>query len=486
MSHKFSQCVASLFLALAIAIAGVTPALAAAPANDDFGSATVIGSLPFSDSVDNTEATEEPGEPNSCSSRRQSVWYKFMATSNAVIRADMDGSSFSDTSFTVYQAIGPGIGDLSFRECTNFGGFVTFGVQAGSTYYIQAGNIFNGSGGDLYLNLQEIPPPSNNNFANATLISDLPFDDSVETLGATLEADEPIPSCDDFGETDRTVWYSFTPGTSGTISARFNFINFNPIVAAYTGNQLANLTEVGCRTFGNTLTFHADANTTYYFQVGGIFGEGGSVGFRLEVTPAIAADFFFNPSNPSIFDNVEFCDNSSDPGGVGFQSMTWGFGDGITSTDNCAVHRYLADGDYTVQHSVTTFDGRSASTSQVVHVRTHDVSISNVSAPKSANVGQTKAITVSIRNTRYPETVRIELYRSVAGGSFELISTSTQFIPVRSGNRTTQFSFNYTFRPQDAQVGKVTFRAIVVIENANDAFQADNEAISTPPTAVKR
>jgi len=486
MSHKFSHRVASLFIALAIAFAGVTPALAAPPSNDDFGSATVIGSLPFNDSVDNTEATNETDEPIFCSSSPQTVWYSFTPISNAVIHVDMDGSSFSDTIFSIFEAAGPGFGGLSFLDCRIFGNSLTFSVQAGTTYFIQAGNIFSGGGGDLHLNLQEIPAPSNDNFANATVIpSPLPFDDSVDSFGATLEAGEPTPSCD-FGQTDRTVWYAFTPDTSGPISANFNFHNFNIVMAAYTGTTLVNLNEVSCRIFGNTLTFQATANTTYYFQVGGIFGDGGPVGFHLDVTPPIVADFFYNPGDPSKFDNVDFCDNSFDPGDVGFQSMTWDFGDGATSTDNCAAHQYAADGDYTVQHSVTTFDGRTASTSQVVQVRTHDVSIIKVGAPRSASVGQTRAITVSIKNNRYPETVRIELYRSVAGGGFELIGVSTQFVPVRKGNRTSQFTFNYTFSPQDAQVGKVTFKAVVFIENANDAFQADNDAISTPPTRVGR
>jgi PKD repeat protein len=233
------------------------------------------------------------------------------------------------------------------------------------------------------------------------------------------------------------------------------------------------------------LTIQATANTTYYFQVGGIFGGGGPMGFHLDVTPPLEAHFSYFPGDPSVFDNIQFCDESFDPGGFGIESMTWDFGDGATSIDNCAFHRYSADADYTVQHSVTTFDGRTASISQVVQVRTHDVSITRVAAPKSANVGQTREISVSIRNTRYPETVRIELFRSVAGG-FELVGTSTQFVPVRSGNRTSQFIFNYTFSPQDAQVGKVTFRAIVTIETGRDAFQADNEAFSVPATVVKR
>jgi PKD repeat protein len=243
-----------------------------------------------------------------------------------------------------------------------------------------------------------------------------------------------------------------------------------------------------CANFGGSLLRRLEGGTTYYFQVGDIFTDGGDLLLNIQEVPAPepVANFFFFPSDPSLFDTVSFCDNSFDPGNVGIQSMSWDFGDGATSTDNCAQHQYTTDGDYTVLHEVTTFDGRSASTTQLVSVRTHDVSVIKVSAPKSGTVGQTRAITVSIKNTRYPEMVTIEFFRSAPGGGFDFIGSSTQFVPVRSGNRTTNFSLNYTFSPQDAQFGKVTFKAIVHLLNARDAFPADNEAISTPPTVVKR
>ena len=137
-----------------------------------------------------------------------------------------------------------------------------------------------------------------------------------------------------------------------------------------------------------------------------------------------------------------------------------------------------------VSLTVTTFDGRSASTSRLVQVRTHDVAITKVAAPKSASAGQTRQISVNIRNHRYPETVVVELYKSTPAG-YEYIGTLRQFVPVRQGNRTTRFDFTYTFTSDDARIGKVTFKAIASIENARDALPADNEAIS-PPTKVSR
>ena len=79
----------------------------------------------------------------------------------------------------------------------------------------------------------------------------------------------------------------------------------------------------------------------------------------------------------------------------------------------------------------------------------------------------------------------MDLYKSIPGG-FQLVGSYIQSVPVRPANRTTAFTFNYTFTTSDASVGKVTFRAVASIVNARDALPADNEAISSPPTKVTR
>jgi PKD domain-containing protein len=358
----------------------------------------------------------------------------------------------------------------------------TANSQAG-TYTVSASAVGLGS---VSFNLEQVVGPVNDNFSNATVITELPFDDTIDTVAASMELSEPRPSCVS-NDITGSIWYTFTPSTSGSVSASAFNPPFDTLVAAYTGSSLANLSEIGCQTFMfNLVTFHVDAGTTYYFQVGTIqSGQGGPTQFHIEVTPPPVAGFYFNPNPPSIFDTVEFCDNSSDPGQVGFESFAWNFGDGTTGTTNCSTHQYAKDGDYTVQYTVTTFDGRSASTSQVVQVSTHDVSITKVIAPKSANSGQTKAITVAIRNTRYPETVTVDLYKSTPGGDVWISSLTLQ-IPKLSGNKTKLFTFNYMFTSQDAQIGKVTFRAVATINGANDAFPQDNIAISSPPTKVGR
>src|SRR6185436_1669828 len=114
LENKENSMFASKFLArtgtivtiLMLALSSVQPAYAAAPANDNFGPATIIGALPFSDSVDITDATTEPDEPQFCFSTPQTVWYTFTPTANTTVKVDMQGSSFGDTVFTIYQAVG--------------------------------------------------------------------------------------------------------------------------------------------------------------------------------------------------------------------------------------------------------------------------------------------------------------------------------------------------------------------------------------------
>ena len=449
----------------------------ATPPNDNFAAPTVITALPFSDSVDNTTATTEPGEPQPCASSPQTVWYSFTPTADALVRADMAGSSFFDTALNAYQAVGPGFGGLNFLGCSTFSANpITFRVHAGATYYLQTGSVFTG-GGDLHVNLQVIPPPTNDDFSKATPFNELPFSDTVDTADASLQVGEPTPSCAP-STLGGTVWYAFTPTASGSVSANINNAAFSTLIAAYSGDSLNRLTEVGCRSFGGVLTFHANAGTTYFYQVSGLFGAGGSLQFHLDVAPAPVVNLFFFPFDPSVFDTVQFSDSSFDPGQAGFQSRLWNFGDGATATVQSPTHRYAADADYTVQLTVTTVDGRTASASQPVHVQTHDVAITKFTAPQAAKAGQTRQITVDVNSQRYPETVRVQLLKS--GGGFQEIGNLTQSVPVRGANRTTPFSFNYTFTADDAAIGKVTFKAVANLVNARDALTADNEAIASP------
>lgn len=472
-----------LFLTLAMAfsltvIALPTVARADVAPNDSFASATVISSLPFSTTEDTTQATWDPTDPSGCSSNG-SAWFSFTPSSDMQLEADTFGSNYD----TVLSAWTGTQGSLTSVACNDdFNGAqskITFPAAAGTTYYFMAarccGSGGNG-GGNLQFSVNQLFPPGNDAFANATPISTLPFSDTQDLSTATVEPGEPGPGC--FG-TSNTVWYSFTAGTTQSITASVN--QYGDGIAAYTGSALASLSQVGCTPYYfQPLTFRAQAGTTYYFQVGQwCCSDFGPVTFHLEVAPNPVAQFFFYPGDPSSYDTIQFYDNSNDPAGAGFSSWAWDFGDGATSTLQYPAHRYAADGDYPVTLTVTTSDGRTASTSQVVQVRTHDVAITRLGVPNAARVGGTVAVNVYVQNTRYPETVEVDLYKSVPGG-FTLVGTLYQSVSVKTAGQTTRFAFTYTVTSDDQAVGKITFRADATIIGHRDALPADNELLSTP------
>jgi hypothetical protein len=138
------------------------PVLAAAPSNDDFANATVIGALPFTDSIDTQEATAAEGDPAHCPNSR-SVWYRFTPTRDMWIDANTFGSNY-DTTLGVY--IDSPIG-LIFFDCNDDAddegslveSQVVFAASAGTTYYFLVGAYGGDDGSDLVFSVGETAPP---------------------------------------------------------------------------------------------------------------------------------------------------------------------------------------------------------------------------------------------------------------------------------------------------------------------------------------
>src|SRR5205823_1507245 len=224
-------------------------------------------------------------------------------------------------------------GALSLVAC-NYSSQVSFTATANTTYYVMVAASFYGSTvyfGNLVLNV--VGPPANDAFANATAISSLPFKDTVDASLTTTENGEPTPSCN-FGGLGHTVWYSYTPAVTGSVSAS-SFSIGSTSLAAYTGSTLSRLTKVGCGNYGNLVTLRASAGQTYYFQTFGLYGSSWPITFNLKVTPPPQASFAYGPYDPSLFDRIQFYNTTYDPGQVGVQSETWSFGDGASATGCC-------------------------------------------------------------------------------------------------------------------------------------------------------
>lgn len=142
-----------------------------------------------------------------------------------------------------------------------------------------------------------LPPPANDDFANAiTIPAALPYTNTQSTGQATLEPGEPTaPSL--CAPTGATVWYRLTPSSSGTLVVSTSGSGFDTVLAVYTGTSVAALSPpLACNddfvTLQAQISFAAEAGTTYYFQTGGFLGTMGAL--KISVGPPPVNDDFAN------------------------------------------------------------------------------------------------------------------------------------------------------------------------------------------------
>jgi hypothetical protein len=133
-------------------------AMAVPPPNDDFDSATVISSLPFTDSLNTTEATTAGDDPD-CFGNGPTVWYSFTAGSDILVDANTFGSDY-DTTISVYTGSRGSLTQIACNDDTvSLQSQVVFQATTGVTYFIMVGAFASGPGGNLQLTVQEALPP---------------------------------------------------------------------------------------------------------------------------------------------------------------------------------------------------------------------------------------------------------------------------------------------------------------------------------------
>lgn len=253
---------------LLFALLNVSPAVAQ-PANDDFDSATVVPSLPFTDTVSTSEATTAFDDPF-CGDAH-SVWYSFTPTQSGTVAADTSGSDYT-TALSVYTG---SRGALSEVACAAFPAQVTFNATANTTYFFMVTSACcGGPGGTLAFNLQG--PPANDEFSDATPLS-LNTPVTQDTTLATSAPTDPSPC----GPVTNTVWFSFTATQSQPLNLDWSASSYSGRV--YVLEDLGGGPVVIACEF-ETVRFDATAGRTYFFMVGGHV-EGGQL--RLTLSPGI-------------------------------------------------------------------------------------------------------------------------------------------------------------------------------------------------------
>lgn len=129
-------------------------AFAAAPGNDDFGSATPIVARPFTNAISTSGATTAADDPL-CWANGASVWYSFIPTENMRINANTFGSSY-DTTLSVYTGSRGALTQIACNDDSGEGtqSQVIFDAIAGQPVFFMVGSF--GSGGDLVFS---VPSP---------------------------------------------------------------------------------------------------------------------------------------------------------------------------------------------------------------------------------------------------------------------------------------------------------------------------------------
>ncbi len=283
--------------------------------NDNVAHATAVNSLPFDDATKSLGATTEPGEPSpNCAlyAIEGTVWYSFTAPADMPVVIDTAGSDFA-TVVAVWTADQFG---YSQHACNNgflFSLSTRFAFQAthGVTYLIQVGrnDLLYAGAGRLMFHMEATTPPANDNFADATQISTLPFSASLDVVAATTETNERESSCS-FGPTLNTVWYRYTPAADTYVMADTAGTTMSNVLAVYQGPAVNNLTQIACgwpyASHPAELAFLAKAGQTYYLQAGGVgFSDSGQPSEAGQTLPtsgttiALNVHVFDVPSCPS-------------------------------------------------------------------------------------------------------------------------------------------------------------------------------------------
>ena len=157
-AQKLTSCLLAGLAAGIVLVPG--NAHAAAPSNDNFADRTAV-TLPFTDSQDTTNATEEVGEPQpDCGyGVGKTVWYEYVPTSSGMVQVDTVGSDF-DTVLAIWT--GDSLTTLTNVACDDDGAvepgsMAIFPVTASTPYLIQVGGYDGEAGG---LSLRVGPPTS--------------------------------------------------------------------------------------------------------------------------------------------------------------------------------------------------------------------------------------------------------------------------------------------------------------------------------------
>jgi hypothetical protein len=231
---------------------------AASPGNDLCANASIIPSgittfnpAPYC-TVGATMTGGDPTESCGFTTNSNSVWYRFTACGSGTISVDTNGSDY-DTVLAIFSGT---CGSATEVACDDDGGtgansqLTAVPITAGTSYLIKISDYNTPDGGTLHFNFSYAPvAPANDSCSTPTVI---PGDVAAYspgpycTIGADATLAEPQESCESGNVgVSNSVWYSWTPCTSGTISLDTIGSDYDTVLSVFSGT-CASPTQVAC------------------------------------------------------------------------------------------------------------------------------------------------------------------------------------------------------------------------------------------------
>ena len=159
--------------------------------------------------------------------------------------------------------------------------------------------------------LAAIGSPLNNMFAQSTTLAGDSGQITAYNLNATKESGEPLHAGNSGG---KSVWWRWTPSTSGVAAFDTHGSTFDTLLAVYNGTTLAGLSQVAANdndgSSGNTsgVSFTALAGTEYLIAVDGRNGAAGriSLNYVLNQQADLVISMAQSPTAPFEGDNLTY------------------------------------------------------------------------------------------------------------------------------------------------------------------------------------
>lgn len=215
-----------------------------------------------------SDVTSPPSAPANVSASDNSYTDKVRVTWTA---------SSGATSYKVYRSTSNNSSSSSQIGTSSASPYDDVSATAGTTYYywVKASNAW----GDSAFSTTDSgskatsSAPANDNFANALTLSGNSGTVSGVTSNATVETGEPAHA----GRGPyKSVWYKFTPSSSGKMNIDTHGSSFDTVLAIYSGSSVASLTAVASNdddgssnNCSGTNNVSLNAGTTYQIAVAG-------------------------------------------------------------------------------------------------------------------------------------------------------------------------------------------------------------------------